>query len=426
MILSLFTGLLILYMCWRKPIAGLAVLVQINLVRAVVSLDFDNLCFKCINESDLLLGAIIPLLGFALILVKLYSKNKNLKFKLSFIDVFFVLVIVTLFYTSIFSANMAASVAYTGRFILLASSYYFISKIIILNAEQPNKLIIDFLKVTLILGVCLGIISLILLYFSSGYVDRLTIPGVHPIPFSQLIGFAVLVIISSLIIDKNLLPINIGSLVSRGLLLVFLLMVLFASNTKGILLSIIISFIIMLYLKGFKISKKLLVLMCLVILPLTFYVVSKIGYESLFERLFRSLGDNSINHRLLSYGESFEIFMRFPLTGSGPGAYDIFGYLPYPHNFFLENIAQYGILGVIINIYFLFVLYIIFEISNRTKHKNFIFSLLFILIVYFFTETMVSFTLWMHKGLYLSLGLFSGYYFNKNKKDFKLKENITE
>ena len=426
MILSLFTGLLILYICWRKPIAGLAVLVQINLVRAVVSLDFNNLCFKCINESDLLLGAIIPLLGFALILVKLYSKNKNLKFKLSFIDVFFVLVIVTLFYTSIFSANMAASVAYTGRFILLASSYYFISKIIILNAEQPNKLIIDFLKVTLILGVCLGIISLILLYFSSGYVDRLTIPGVHPIPFSQLIGFAVLVIISSLIIDKNLLPINIGSLVSRGLLLVFLLMVLFASNTKGILLSIIISFIIMLYLKGFKISKKLLVLMCLVILPLTFYVVSKIGYESLFERLFRSLGDNSINHRLLSYGESFEIFMRFPLTGSGPGAYDIFGYLPYPHNFFLENIAQYGILGIIINIYFLFMLYIIFEISNRTKHKNFIFSLLFILIVYFFTETMVSFTLWMHKGLYLSLGLFSGYYFNKNKKNFKLKENITE
>lgn len=426
MILSLFTGLLILYICWRKPIAGLAVLVQINLVRAVVSLDFNNLCFKCINESDLLLGAIIPLLGFALILVKLYSKNKNLKFKLSFIDVFFVLVIVTLFYTSIFSANIAASVAYTGRFILLASSYYFISKVIILNAEQPNKLIIDFLKVTLILGVCLGIISLILLYFSSGYVDRLTIPGVHPIPFSQLIGFAVLVIISSLIIDKKLLPINIGSLVSRGLLLVFLLMVLFASNTKGILLSIIISFIIMLYLKGFKISKKLLVLMCLVILPLTFYVVSKIGYESLFERLFRSLGDNSINHRLLSYGESFEIFMRFPLTGSGPGAYDIFGYLPYPHNFFLENIAQYGILGIIINIYFLFMLYIIFEISNRTKHKNFIFSLLFILIVYFFTETMVSFTLWMHKGLYLSLGLFSGYYFNKNKKNFKLKENITE
>ena len=222
MILSLFTGLLILYICWRRPIAGLAVLMQINLIRAIVSLDFNNLCFRCINESDVLLGAVIPLLGFVLILIRLYSKNKNLKFRLSFIDVFFVLVIFTLFYSSIFSANFTASVAYTGRFILLASSYYFVTKITILNAEEPDKLIIDFLKVTLILGFCLGVISLILLSFSDGFVDRLTIPGVHPIPFSQLIGFAVLVIISSLIIDKNLLPINIGSLVSRGLLLVFL------------------------------------------------------------------------------------------------------------------------------------------------------------------------------------------------------------
>ena len=204
MILSLLTGLLILYICWWRPIAGLAVLVQINLIRAIVSLDFNNLCFRCINESDILLGAVIPLLGFVLILIKLYSKNKNLKFRLSFIDVFFVLVIFTLFYTSIFSANIAASVAYTGRFILLASSYYFISKIIILNAEEPNKLIIDFLKVTLILGFCLGIISLILLFFSNGYVDRLTIPGVHPIPFSQLIGFAVLAIaINSLLLLYN-------------------------------------------------------------------------------------------------------------------------------------------------------------------------------------------------------------------------------
>jgi hypothetical protein len=111
MILSLLTGLLILYICWWRPIAGLAVLVQINLIRAIVSLDFNNLCFRCINESDILLGAVIPLLGFVLILIKLYSKNKNLKFRLSFIDVFFVLVIFTLFYTSIFSANIAASVA---------------------------------------------------------------------------------------------------------------------------------------------------------------------------------------------------------------------------------------------------------------------------------------------------------------------------
>ena len=71
------------------------------------------------------------------------------------------------------------------------------------------------------------------------------------------------------------------------------------------------------------------------------------------------------------------------------------------------------------NIYFVFLLLIIFEISNKSKNHNFIYSLLFILIIFFFIETMVSFTLWMHKGMYMTLGLFSGYYFNK----IKLKKN---
>ena len=105
MILSLFTGLLILYICWWRPIVGLAVLMQINLIRGIVSLDFNDLCFRCVNESDIVLGAIIPLLGFLLILIKLYSKNKNLKFRLSFIDVFFIITIFTLFYSSIFQKN---------------------------------------------------------------------------------------------------------------------------------------------------------------------------------------------------------------------------------------------------------------------------------------------------------------------------------
>ena len=85
-----------------------------------------------------------------------------------------------------------------------------LGKTILLNSNQPDKLIIEFLKTTLILGVVLGTISLILLLYEGGTVNRLTIPGVHPIPFSQLIGFAILVIISSLIIDKKIFPIELG------------------------------------------------------------------------------------------------------------------------------------------------------------------------------------------------------------------------
>ncbi len=416
-ILSLFAALVILYICWWKPIVGIAVLTQINLIRAVVSLDLNDICFRCVNDSDPFLGAIIPLLGFAVILIKLYSKNKKVNFRLGFIDLFFVLTIFTLVYTTIFSADIITSVIYTSKFLLLAFSYYFIGKTILLNSNQPDKLIIEFLKTTLILGVVLGTISLILLLYEGGTVNRLTIPGVHPIPFSQLIGFAILVIISSLIIDKKIFPIELGSIMLRGFLFVYLLIILFASNTKGILLSVFIALIIMLYLKGFRVNKKLILLMTIVIIPLVFYVIYIIGYDNLFERLFKSLGDDSVNHRILSYGESFEIFLKFPLTGSGPGAYDLFGFLPYPHNFFLENIAQYGILGLFINIYFIFSLILLFSISNKSKKRNFIYSLLFILIIFFFIETMVSFTLWMHKGMYISLGLFSGYYFNKIRKN---------
>lgn len=425
MILSLLIGLIILYICWIKPIVGVAFLIQINLIRAIVTLDFNRLNFRSVNESDTFLGAIIPLLGLITIVLKLYLINKEIKFKLSFIDVFFLLAIFTLTFTTFFSSDVKESIVYTSKFILLAFSYYFICKIILLNANYPDKQIIDFLKTTLILGVVIGLISIFLLIYGGKPVSRLTIPGVHPIPFSQLMGFAILVVFSSLIINKKIIPINLGSLVLRGFLLVFLLIVLFASNTKGILLSVLLGTIIMLYLKGFRINKKLLLLVGVIITPLIFYIISIIGYENLFDRLVKSLENDSVNHRVYSYIESFEIFFKFPLTGTGPGAYGVHGFLEYPHNFFLENMAQYGILGVCLNIYFIFLLFVIFWISNKTKNKNFIYSLLFILIIYFFVETMVSFTLWMHKGLFVSLGLFSGYYFNKTKKSKNFsKENL--
>jgi len=424
MIASIFIGLIILYICWVKPMVGIAILVQINLIRAVFSLDFNNLNFRSVNEPDAFLGAIIPILGLITIFLKLNSIHKKIKFKLSFIDVFFLLAIFTLIFSTIFSSDVLESIVYTGKFIFLAFSYYFTSKIVLLNTKHPDKQIIIFLKTTLFLGITLGIISLLLLFFQGIAVNRLTIPGVHPIPYSQLMGFSILVIFSSLMIDKKLFFIELGSQFIRGFLLVFLLILLFASNTKGILLSVFLALLIMLYLKGFRINKKLLLLVGLIIIPLIIYVIYVIGYESLFDRLLRSLEDDSVNHRVLSYVESFQIFTDFPLTGSGPGAYGVFGFLDYPHNFFLENMAQYGILGILMNGYFIFLLFIIFWISNKTKSRNFIYSLLFIFIVYFFVETMVSFTLWMHKGLYVTLGLFSGYYFNKIKTNKKSIEII--
>ena len=119
MILSLFVGLIILYICWKKPIVGIAILIQINLIRAIVTLDFNELCFNCVNDSDVFLGALIPILGLIVILLKLYSVSENVKFKLSFIDIFFTLTIFTLFYATTFSSDIKESIVYTSKFICL-------------------------------------------------------------------------------------------------------------------------------------------------------------------------------------------------------------------------------------------------------------------------------------------------------------------
>ena len=102
MIASIFIGLIILYICWVKPMVGIAILVQINLIRAVFSLDFNNLNFRSVNEPDAFFGAIIPILGLITIFLKLNSIHKKIKFKLSFIDVFFLLAIFTLIFSTIF------------------------------------------------------------------------------------------------------------------------------------------------------------------------------------------------------------------------------------------------------------------------------------------------------------------------------------
>ena len=146
MIASIFIGLTILYICWVKPMAGIAILVQINLIRAVFSLDYNNLNFRNFNEPDAFLGAIIPILGLITVFLKLNSIHKKIKFKLSFIDIFFLLAIFTLIFSTIFSSDVIESIVYTGKFIFLAFSYYFISKTVLLNTKYPDKQIIIFFR----------------------------------------------------------------------------------------------------------------------------------------------------------------------------------------------------------------------------------------------------------------------------------------
>ena len=78
--MSILVSILILISCLKRPMLGLALLMQINIIRSLVSIDFNNPCFTCVNESDVLLGAVTPVLGLILILLRLDIRKKIVLF----------------------------------------------------------------------------------------------------------------------------------------------------------------------------------------------------------------------------------------------------------------------------------------------------------------------------------------------------------
>ena len=410
MLVTILISLIILVLAWKKPIVAMAVLLQTNLIRSLAEIDLSNLCFNCINESNIMLGMVIPVVSFTLIVIKISFKTAKFKYKLDPFDGFFILATVILIIGSFYAPNFIEAIDYTSRFILIGGSFYFIGKLILLNKENSRLIVKQFFKTSLILAFILGSLALILIFYSGKDVVRITLPGVHPIPFSQLIGLAFLISFVIFYSNGKMFQIqNTTYLKINNLLLIYFTILLFATNTRGVLFSAIIGLLLFLALNIKKVKKTNLYIYGAIIAIIIVVIVINIDVEILFNRLLKSSGDKSISDRFIAYNDSVRILFSHPF-GTGTNGFKYYSILGYPHNFILENFAQYGILGVILNIYFLLMVLLMFLITISYRKKDMLIVFLFSLFCYFMIETMFSFTLWMHKGLYLSLGLFVGYY----------------
>ena len=406
---------IILYYCFTKPVVGLALLLQINIIRSLAIIDFQNPCFDCANEPDMFLGAIIPLLGFVLIIIKL-ELRKSITYVINEFDGFFLLAIPIVFMASFYSPNFIASIDYSFRFLFLGSGFYFITKIIISNTNQYLEKTYLFFKTTLILSVVLGTIAGVL-YLTKGENHlRLTLPGVHPIPFSQLIGVGVLVSFVTFITNGRFLQIHSKTILNiNKLALLYLIVLLLATNTRGVMLSVGVAILFYVIVTKVKIKKRTLYISGGILLIGLITVINYIDVDVLFTRMFSPYTAKSVDDRLIAYQDSFMMLLEHPF-GVGTNGFSYYSILPYPHNLFLENIANYGIFGIAMSIYFLLLIMFMLLITIRNHKKNYMYVFLFALFIYFFIETMFSFTLWMHKGLYLSIGLFAAYHY-RFKKD---------
>ena len=242
-------------------------------------------------------------------------------------------------------------------------------------------------------------------------------PGVHPIPYSQLIGLGV--IASFLIFITNGSYFNIQSKFSLNfnkIILPFLLIVLFATNTRGVMVSLFAFILFYVLLSKVKIKKSILYISGGAVGLVLFFAISYIDFDVLFERLFSTYTKKSTDDRFIAYYDSIQLFINHPF-GIGSESFQNFSILPYPHNYFLELISLYGVFGLFLALLLILAILYMFYITSKLKKTDNTFVILMGLVLYFLIESMFSFTIWMHKGLYLTIGLFMAYFYAyKTKK----------
>ena len=411
--MSYLIFLFVIFCCFKKPIFGLALLLQTNIIRAVLKIDYADPCFSCSNDPDILLGMMMPIIGLSLILFRNDFIKKKIKYPIDIADIYFFGLIFVLFFTSIYACDSAAAFGTFLKFLFLSFGFYFTSKIVIANAVEPKHIIGSFLKYSYWLSIVFGIIGSVL-YVTKGFGQgywRLTMPGVHPIPYSQLIGLGV--IASFLIFITNGSYFNIQSKLSLNfnkIILPFLLIVLFATNTRGVMVSLFAFILFYAVLSKVKIKKSVLYLSGGAVGLMLFFAISYIDFDVLFERLFSTYTKKSTDDRFIAYYDSIQLFINHPF-GVGSESFQHFSILPYPHNYFLELIAQYGIFGLFLALLLMLTILNMFFITSKLKKADNTFVILMGLVLYFLIEAMFSFTIWMHKGLYLTMGLFMAYFY---------------
>lgn len=407
----------IIYTAWKYPPITFALLLHIYLIRSLGEINIQNLCYsgECQIGSSFLFGALLPILSLTIIAIKVIS-TKKIKYAFDLFDVLVFLLTTMVIIGTNFSYDLNIGLEYSLKFILLGVSYYYIAKLYFSSTQTLKSDIKLFFMAQYIIGVLLATIALLLWVSHDSHVVQLTLPGTHPIPFALLLGisFVTAFVLSTTngkifsIQNKYLLFLN-------NLLMGYLLLLIFMTNVRGVLLAIIIIILLYTFLNPKYIFKPKFLIFFTGFISFIILFIITIGIEKFFGRLLKSSDDQSISERVLAYSDSIEIFSN-NLFGVGTYSFQFYSFLDYPHNMFMELIVNYGIFGLIL-VYLILAFVFLLIVRLLFYPNNYTLILLFLMLLYFFIEAMFSFTLWMHKGLFFSMGILSVYmtYFNKYK-----------
>lgn len=408
---------IILFFSYKKPIYALVLILNINSLRAIPELDLDNLRFRGLNDPNLFISVLLPFAAYIIILFKIDFVKKKILYLFDITDLFFLSSIIVMTIYSFIAPNILEGIEFTLKYLFIGLPFYYITKIILYNSENAEIEYIKFFKATILVALFIGSLGLYLAY-SVNFLEpslglenkvpiaRMSISGVHPIPYSQAIGFGALIAFS-VFYTKG---ITMGLTQRKHVIFVifvflYLFVLVLLANTRGVLISLLLAIFLFIRMSPIRMSKKvkrvLWASLILGILVGSYFL----DFSSVFRRILQLFNnDASVSERMIILKEAFSVVFTNPI-GVGTSGF----IYSYPHNIFLDYIVSFGVFGWMLSLALVVIIIYFYMITFRWKSKYPVLVLLYCILIYFFTETLISFTLWMHKGLYLSIAMFVVY-----------------
>ncbi|MFC4268199.1 O-antigen ligase family protein [Polaribacter marinivivus] len=434
---SLF--LLIVVITVKNSAISLAILLNVVVFRAIPYVDYKAPYYGYYNENDLILGAILPITCYIIILSKIFLNKSKIKYHTDVFDLFMLVLSIVMIISIIFSPNTFKSIYYTCIFLLLALPLYLVTKVYFLNTKKYKTRFLQFLKSIVIFAVAFSIVSLYLHKIAKYPYERMTFPGVYPIPFCLFLCTALIILLLYYIKPSFKLQLAKKSRILFSLpVLGIVLFSIIKTNTRGPVFAMLLT-VIVLFFMFFKIKLHIKIIMSfLASLFIGFIIfISAFDVQKIAVRFINLAPKDaeSISPRLIAYLDSIKLLIYRP-WGISVGTFGDF-YSDknssaeetgtYAHNLFMELISSFGIVGALLSFFFIYILLFEYNFIIRNQEKIFSNIYLFtalVLFIFFFFETQFSFTLNTHKGFYIAMAFYSVFKFKFINSKYEHKNSI--
>ncbi|MFD3446621.1 O-antigen ligase family protein [Microbacteriaceae bacterium 4G12] len=373
------------------------------------------------------------LLSVALVIIDFIKSPKINKIVIQPLAIYLLLTVLIVFSVFYSSSNVYA-MDKTLRFITFTAWAFIGPFFIVKTKEELNRFILYSI-----------FISSIMSYFAikdlksllgNEYIGFVSLNGGSYLSLGRVCGMAILLLILFYIVEEKSLIIKVIAFIG----ILFNLVALLASGSRMPLVALI-CMIIYITISSIRIKRKIyirkgfkLFFSVIVVSILVLSVLAKNGmFDTIIYRfevlLHESGGGVSAQGRTERYKVAIDLFEENPIMGNGIGG---FGYTyngsdtrGYPHNIFLELMAELGVLGGLV-----FLLLLIkcikpyFLAGSKRNHTQYA---LFIIFLFYFLNANVSGDLNDNRVMFcfLSLLAISNYAFEDNKNKLKDLECIT-